>query len=663
MHIYGHTIKTPGFEGMNMKVTGIGTAKSIQEFVSSKIAALGGEEISFRTLFSLMFREKENILYEKSEGYRIVETTYGEAYEAILRLSGAIAKELCDLPKGAVLGLYMENSLLWIETFWAILAAGYRPLLMNLRLGRDTLSTALRELGAAAVLSKEERFEVPTLDPEKLLLGGEAGAEGDFGEEIFVMSSGTSESVKICGYGAEEFYHLLRNSAKIVSNCKMIRNHYEGRLKQLCFLPFYHIFGLVAVYLWFGFFSRTFVELRDLAPQTILNTIRRHKVTHIFAVPLFWEKVYDAAIRTIEKRGSKTAAKFRRGLSLSGKIGDLPLIGKAFRKLAFREVRENLFGESVQFMITGGSAIRGEVLEFFNGIGYFLTDGYGATEIGITSVEQSKKASIRNACFVGKPMDGIEYKINEQGELLVSGKAIAKTILEHGKETKTDGFYPTRDLAEEIGGRYRILGRLDDLIILSDGENLNPNRIEPQLLLPGMNGCCLINAKGSVSAAPVLLVSVDRYLSAERIAALDQAIREKLAALSLSASVAKIVYTSEPLLLPDEIKLNRRRLSAQYAQGKLALLTRSPDRIDAHSDELYEKIRAFFSLALSKDRGDIGGSFDFFLDGGGTSLDYFAMITAMQEEFSLDFPVKSGKSLQTIDEFYEYIKAEKNDAD
>lgn len=648
---------------LDMRAEGLGGYKSITEFVEAKVKIFGESEISFRTLFELMFREKENVLYEKSAGYRIIETTCGQAYREIESLSGAIQKALPHAKAGAVVGLYLENSLLWIESFWAILAAGFRPLLMNLRLSHETLEQALRDLGAEAVFAQGIEFSIPTFDPAALLGSNETFPQGSFGEEIYVMSSGTSETVKVCGYGAQEFYHLLQNSAGIVARCKQIRTHYEGRLKQLCFLPFYHIFGLVAVYLWFGFFSRTFVELPDLSPQTILNTIRRHKVTHIFAVPLFWEKVYDGAMKTITGRGEKTVQKFRRGLAISRKIGDLPLLGSAFRKLAFREVRENLFGESVSFMITGGAAIRPEVLEFFNAIGYFLTDGYGATEIGITSVEQSKKAKIRNAAFVGTPMDGIEYKISESGELLVRGKAIAKVILEHGKPQEIGEYFATRDLAEEIGGHYRILGRLDDLIVGADGENLNPNLIEPKLSVPSVRGCCLLGAEQGGGKAAVLLVSVDRYLSAEKFDQIDRGIREILEQISGAKAIRKIAYTSDPLLLPEEFKLNRRRLTHAYAEGTLSLLETAKNRENERFDELYEKLCEFFALSLSKERSELGGDYDFFLDGGGTSLDYFAMVTAISEEFSLSFPQSGGRSLSTPNEFYEYIKAQKNDVD
>ena len=127
----------------------------------------------------------------------------------------------------------------------------------------------------------------------------------------------------------------------------------------------------------------------------------------------------------------------------------------------------------------------------------------------------------------------------------------------------------------------------------------------------------------------------------------------------MGSSIKKIVYTSDPLLHDNEIKLNRRRLSRDYAHGNLNLIDFSKGRDDTRFDVLSDKICEFFSLALSREKNEIVGTFDFFLDGGGSSLDYFAMITAMQEEFSLDFPVNAGKSLQTPDEFYEYIKAAK----
>ena len=458
-----------------MKLNNVGGYPSIDAFVSAKLKRFDGMERSFASLFELMFSEKENIFYEKSEGYKVSKTTYGQAQERILARAAGMQQVLSAVPVGSVVGLHLQNGLPWIELFWALLRCGYRPLLMNLRLSNEMLEYALRISGAAMVISDEQSFSVPTVTEKEIPYGdSEALEDVTFGTEILLMSSGTSDSLKLCAYTAEEFYHQVYNSFDIIRQSKQVKQHYEGQLKLLTFLPFYHIFGLVAVYIWFAFFSRTFVQLNDLAPQTILNTIRRHKVTHIFAVPLFWEKIWQQATQTIQSRGEATWQRYQRGLRLVRRIGDVPLLGDWFCRTAFREIRDSLFGDSICFMITGGSVINPEALEFFNAIGYPLVNGYGMTELSITSVELSNKKKIRNAGFVGKPLASVEYRIGENGHLQVRSKTAARYIIEQGVTKPNEGWFDTGDLAACVNGHYQILGRSDDLIIAANGENLNP---------------------------------------------------------------------------------------------------------------------------------------------------------------------------------------------
>ena len=639
-----------------MKNLGLGQYNTIDEFVEAKLQRLDAAEAGFDTLFELMFSEKENLMYEQSVGYRMKQTTYGEAYEDILRLSGVVRRTL-GLPANAIVGLSMDNSLLWLEMFWAILRAGYRPLLINLRLSDAAVAQAIRDCGAQAVISDGRQYGVRTVAADKIYPDGAPYAASDFGSELLVMSSGTSDHLKICAYSAEEFRCQIHDSYQIIKECALIKQHYDGHIKQLCFLPFYHVFGLIAVYIWFAFFSRAFVQLNDLSPQTIVNTIKRHKVTHIFAVPLFWETVYDQAIKTIKSRGDKTYQKFLKGMQLSRRLGSMPLLGNAFTKAAFREVRENLFGESICFLITGGSAIRPEVIEFFNAIGYRLADGYGMTEIGITSVELSGDRHLLNACSVGKPMTYAEYKLNEKGELLVRGRVIAKYIIEDGKKTVTDktAWFNTRDLAVCENGKYRILGRADDLIVAANGENLNPNLAEPLLRTAGANGVCLI----SDGKTPVLLVSVNRYITAEQLDALDKQIKAQMAANNLTGQIGRTVYIADPLMKDDEFKLNRKRLRADYCAGRLQAVD-PRTHSDSGQDELMRHLRQMIAVALDRQESEVAPQSDFFADLGGTSLDYFALIAKLQEDFSLPFPQNDGKSLSTAQELYDYIRNSEN---
>ena len=437
-----------------------------------------------------------------------------------------------------------------------------------------------------------------------------------------------------------------------------MKKHYNGALKQLAFLPFYHIFGLVAVYIWFAFFSRTFVHLADMAPQTIVNTVKRHGVTHIFAVPLFWETVYSQAIKGIKARGEKTVGKFEKGLRISRVIGDVPLLGSLFSKIAFREVRESIFGESICFMISGGSSISSKTLEFFNAIGYHLANGYGMTEIGITSVELSDKKKLLDSGSVGRPFEGVEYRI-EDDRLLVRGDCLAKYILENGKRCERSEWFETHDLAECVNGRYRILGRQDDLVISSSGENLNPCLIEPQFDMPGVVGVCLVGVGKTEPKMPVLIVSVSGYLSKDVFAKVSDSVKEKLAELDLVSQIRNIYFTSEPLIKGEEFKPNRRRLAAEAENGSLPKVTFGSDRKDEADDPLFAEIRNIVAVTLGIDADSVGADFDFFIDGNGSSFDYFAMTSKISEELSVSF--EGVRPLGKTRELYEFVKASLND--
>ena len=631
---------------------GLGQHKTIKDFVRSKLRAFEEQGLSMETLFSLMFQEKENIMYERSAGYRIESFSYGEVEKRIKARALSLSKLLSDVAPGSVIGLSMDNSLSWIECFWAILLCGFRPLLINLRLSQEPVEGAIRDCDVQAVVSDGRTYPVRTILCDEIDPLEKPFTPGEFGKEIIVMTSGTSRHVKLCAYSAEELFYQIKGSYSIIRECDTVKRHYQDRLKLLTFLPFYHVFGLVAVYIWFSFFSRTFVELKDMKPDTITGTVRRHHVTHLFAVPLFWETVYTQARKTIRLRGEETERKFEKAMALRDKLGDSAL-GALFTRAAFKEVRENLFGDSIRFMITGGSSISRDTMRFFNNIGYHLADGYGMSEIGITSLELSKKPSILNAGYIGKPMDGVEYRINDDGELEVKGKAIACYIIEDGeKKIINTDFFNTHDLAVCENGHYKILGRKDDLIVGISGENLNPNLIEPQLKLKDVNEVCLIGALDGANAVPTLVVSVNRFISEEKLTALDHSLKKQLEEMRLNSEIKRILYVSDRLIVGDEFKLNRLRLKQQLEENGFHEV-KPLGKDEGLQGALAKRLREFFAAALDRSAEDIADGADFFLDLGGTSLDYFGMIAAMETEFSVK--VSTEQNLSTVAAFHRYL--------
>ncbi|MCR5221500.1 MAG: non-ribosomal peptide synthetase [Lachnospiraceae bacterium] len=638
-----------------LKKESLGTEQSIDSFVEQKLKRFSRMEHDFASLFSLMFSEESNTIYETGRGFEIEKLTYGQARSNALKRSAALKEALGEQKKDAVVGLYQANGPEWIENFWAILLIGCRPLLLNMQLDDASLNEALRSTDAVAVVSEGKTFQLPVVLSDSLKETVTEKEPEVFGSEILLMSSGTSANIKICAYTAEEIYYQVLDSYQIIRDCKLMRGAYRGELKQLALLPFYHVFGLVAMYLWFGFFSRTFVHLPDLSPKTVQSTILRHGVTHIFAVPLFWEKIYEQAIRTIKDRGEAVERKFNRALALSVKLDRIPPLGKLFKKYAFKEVRENLFGESIRFLITGGSMIEPSILAFFNGIGYRLANGYGMSEIGICSVELDHRAKYLHAGYVGKPLSSLEYRINEGGELEVRGKSISHYVMECGFKRTCPDWFNTHDLAECENGHYRILGRKDDLVIGPEGENLNPNLVEAALRTDGIGELCLFQAEG-----PTLLCSVRGDLSEEEFEDLTKRLQEKMIAANLAGKIKKISFTTDPLLGEGEFKCNRRLIREKYRKHAFRPLSAETigKAMKGPDDPLYEEILLQFAKVLNKNPGEISPQMNFFMDLGGTSLDYFALLNTLRETYGIEFPVSAGMNLGSPEAVYEYIKTE-----
>lgn len=637
-----------------MKLNNLGGFANINQYVSHKLQSFKKQSKTFATLFEFMFSESENVMAETSNGYKINKVTYGECKNQILRIAPNLRLALSDLQKGDLVGIYMDNSLDWIKIFWSTLYCGYIPVLLNSRLSDTTLEAIFTEHNVKAVITDGKQFSIKSV-LSSTVTGQLADAviDPNWVDEIIFMSSGTTERVKLCAYTGENFFYQICDSVSIVKNCPQIASHYQGELKQLVLLPLYHVFGFIAVYLWFGFFSRTFVFLKDLNPQTVLNTIKKHKVTHLFAVPMVWETVHKEALRKIKARGEKTYNKFCSALNLANKLGGL---GNVFAKKAFKEVRENLFGESVQFLISGGSEISTETLSFFNGIGYHMANGYGMTEIGIVAVECSNNKKLLNGAFIGHPFEQTQFMINEEGVLNVKGKTMASAIICDGKRMNTDfdKWFTTKDIAKNVNGHYLINGRVDDLIISSDGENLNPVITETLLRESGHKDLCVF-AGGDNKA--VCLVSLAGNFTASGVTQLNEKFNALIQKHNLTSFIKTIVFTTDKLLSGDDFKINRKKISKRYQNGEFNLITldNCTQKEEDFLGETEKQVIGFISEILNMPIEDINLSSNFFTDLGGTSLDYFMLVDKIKNVYDVDVTNSGGKSLLTVKEICGFI--------
>ena len=148
---------------------------------------------------------------------------------------------------------------------------------------------------------------------------------------------------------------------------------------------------------------------------------------------------------------------------------------------AYRGVRQ-VFGGRLRFAITGGAPMRVELSEFLLGAGVPLLEGYGLTETCGAATVQQLGGRVRST--VGAPLPGVEVRLAEDGEILISGGTLMDGYWGQPEETAEvlrDGWLSTGDIGEWVGDELRITDRKKDLIITAAGRNVAPAPIERAL--------------------------------------------------------------------------------------------------------------------------------------------------------------------------------------
>ena len=631
--------------------------ENISKLIKTSISALRNSQKTFADIYAVMFSHTDKVMVERDEGFKETAYTYGQV-DALIKRAAFSLKALGLNDK--YIGVYAKADLEWIVLFWAILMSGNKPFLMNANLADASLDSQLKTLAVDVVATdkKTEKFAAKKVLYDELI-GENVLKDPSFGNSLALSTSGTGLSEKICVYTGKEMSEQILNAKYVVDRQKTVKKHYKGRLKLLTFLPFYHIFGLTANFFWFAFFGRTFVSLADYSAATLLRTIKKYKVTHIFAVPLFWQTIEKNVIKQVKERGEKTEKKFYKGLEISLKLQSVfPSLGRAIARKMFKEVNGKLFGDSVYFCVTGGSYIKTDTLKLINGLGYQLHNGYGMSETGITSFEMSSRAKDRVTAGVGKPFPTVEYKINEEGVLLVKGKTTCNALIIDGKkEPMTDWFY-TGDIVRRLdSGAYEIVGRKSDLVIGDDGENLSPDVIEKHFDIEKATAFSVLGDKDKKSL--IMVVRIPENAFSALVTSINDDIDRQNKTLPLTEQVKKVYYTFDRIKAESDIKVSRAKLARDIESGKVRIFT-IDELFDKRSDSLDSEIGkillTIFAKTLNVDENAVAPDKNFFTDLGGTSLDYFNLVAAINEKFSITLQFDETHLAYTLAEMEQTVK-------
>ncbi|MCR8539723.1 MAG: AMP-binding protein [Prochlorococcus marinus CUG1439] len=326
-----------------------------------------------------------------------------------------------------------------------------------------------------------------------------------------LYTSGTTGKPKGVPLTHANFLHQIINLAYIADP--------EPGTSVLSVLPIWHSYERSAEYFFFSCGCSQYYTI----PKFLKDDITQIKPVVMATVPRLWEAIHDGFFQALKKMPSKkqklikflisNSSVFKRSLRKIRNLdinqitfkSKIPLMGSVIGRYPLHKlstiflwpnILRQLCGEKLKFPINGGGALPEHVDLFFESLGVDVLVGYGLTETSPVLTCRRRELNVRGSS--GQPLAFTEIKIvnddkkkilkfREVGKILVKGPQVMKGYLNNELATKDvlskDGWFDTGDLGFLIpNGSLFITGRAKDTIVLSSGENIEPNPLETEIL-------------------------------------------------------------------------------------------------------------------------------------------------------------------------------------
>lgn len=287
----------------------------------------------------------------------------------------------------------------------------------------------------------------------------------------------------------------------------------------LSVLPYHHTYEAVAGLL-VSLHHHSTICIND-SLKAVLKNLQLFKPDYIYVVPAFAELFYKK-IWSNAKEGKKDGI-----LKVMMKVSNvLRKVGIDLRKVFFKSIHD-AFGGNLRKIVTGGAALRPELGVFFDTIGMDLINGYGITECSpLVSVNVE---DLNDSSTVGYPLECVEIKLEDvtpegDGEICVKGDIVMLGYYKNPEKTQEvlqDGWFKTGDYGKiNDKGQLMITGRKKNLIVLDNGKNVFPEEIENYIMrIPYVQEVIVYGVKDEHGSEVSLCAEV--FLSEEKIKELN----------------------------------------------------------------------------------------------------------------------------------------------
>jgi long-chain acyl-CoA synthetase len=422
--------------------------------------------------------------------------SFGELAQLVQRLAHGLIK--AGLEPGARALLFAPNQLEWVIACLALLSARGVPVPADIQIGREELEHMLRQSEArwafttrALARRLEEtghRFEPILLDRDaderaswrRYLVDSDDPLPSASPDDLAVLfyTSGTSGQPK----GVPLTHKNLMSNLSALLSLELLRPNDRVLLP----LPLHHVYPFTV-----GMLAPLSAGVPLIFPSAMTgNEFRRAlqegNATAVIGVPRLYRALYEAIEASLRKRSRIVSALFQGVLAVS-----IALRKRGLRTggSLFSPIRKQI-APRLRVLASGGSALEPELAWKLEGLGWQLASGYGLTETSpVLTFNLPGKERVGSA---GRALPGVDLRISppeegrEFGEVLARGGNVFSgywRMPEKNPEAfTTDGYFRTGDLGylDEEGYLY-LVGRASEMIVLSAGENIQPQNVEAAL--------------------------------------------------------------------------------------------------------------------------------------------------------------------------------------
>ena len=385
--------------------------------------------------------------------------------------------------------ILMENRPEWIYTYFALWDKKAIPIALDSTSNGKEILYVLEDSGPKFIICSDEteknvkeavsmydkgqvsiiNVDSHSIDETKMdiIKKSDFKLENPEGDSIATMlyTSGTTGSPK----GVMLTFNNLSSELEGLGKKKLL----ESSDQILALLPFHHVLPLTATVLIILQHQASIVFVKKIASKEILEALDKNNVTALVGVPRVFKLFYDGIKQQIDSKFiTRTIYK------LMTKIKSFKI-----RRKVFAKVHEK-FGGELTFIVSGGAKLDPEIGEFYETLGIYVQEGYGLTETSPVIAVNTREG--RKIGTVGKKLDNIEAKIVDE-ELWVKGPIVMKGYYNKPEKTAEviteDGWFKTGDLASiDDEGYITIRGRRNSMIVLSNGKNIDPEKLENKVI-------------------------------------------------------------------------------------------------------------------------------------------------------------------------------------